>query len=160
MASLLLLQDLSSLCMWPELWQTTRPVRAAQEPYSAVWEGEPPVLPAKLSSCLGWEPPSSLRPLTRAWKANKQPVAGCQRSAGLRHASLPASPVFVLLGTEESLTTPINLLTLLYSAVNPCSPGKARAADRIGRACSASGLRTPPQASPFPPRRHGAPSRG
>lgn len=99
MASLLLLQALSSLCMWPELWQTTPPVRAAQEPSSAVWEGETPVLPAKLSSYLGWEPPFSL---SFNWGLEDEETTCCWLPK-TSWAETRLTEVFVLLGTEESL---------------------------------------------------------
>lgn len=137
MASLLLLQALSSLCTWQELWQTKPLVCGAQESYSAV-EGEVPVPSFKLSSCLDWEPPFSLHSLTRTWKTRNNILLAAKEDSW---AETCLTKVFVPLGTEESLTTPISFLTLLYCAVNPHSLGKARAVEkRTGRVFSVSGL--------------------
>lgn len=131
MASLLLLQALSSLCTWQELWQTQPLVCGAQESYSAV---EVPVPSFKLD----WEPPFSLCSLTRTWKTRNNILLAAKEDSW---AETCLTKVFVPLGTEESLTTPINFLTLLYSAVNPCSLGKAKVVEkRTGRAFSVTGL--------------------
>lgn len=128
----------------------------AQGLYSAV-KGKVPVPSSKLSSCLDWEPPFFLCSLTRTWKTNNILLAAKDDNWG----ETRLTKVFVLLGTEESLTTSISFLTLLYSAVHPCSRGKARVVEkRIGRVFQLVGCDLYNKLHPSLLCHHGAPIRG